>query len=232
MLWESDTNESGEQFFTMLQGDGNLITRPGSPDDTELASSIWKSYTSGSGDFFLAFNCDGASISIYSGTPGSPDEAVWTKPDELPDIIHPIESIAGGSVPHSCEGPEALLFGGDMISVDNATSAGTRAFIVQEDDGKLCLMEGTPDNPGQLLWDSGVEESGQEFYSMLQKDGNLITRPGGPDDGFSSIWKSESVGEPADYFLGLNCDGLSMSIYEGTLENPGDKVWTSSGSIA
>ena len=229
VLWETGVDENADTYYTLLQRDGNLVTRPGSPsDEVQAGSSVWKSNTGDSeGDYFLAFNCDRTSISIYTGTPDDPGDIVWTMPSQQPVLNEPITGEAAKSF---CE-PVVLLFVGDMLSLDNATATGDGAFLVQEDDGNLCLKLGTPDNAGDILWESNVVNDAGAFYTTLQEDGNLITRPGTPADGMSSIWKSGTSGDIVDYFLGLNCDGLSMSIYQGTPGANGGAVWTVGGSI-
>lgn len=87
-LWETGTSESRGEFSTYMQKDGNLVTRPigkSSSDETDGVDAgllpVWSSRSAerqGNGLYFLAFNCDGKSISIYRGVPENPGVEIWS----------------------------------------------------------------------------------------------------------------------------------------------------------
>jgi PKD repeat protein len=92
-------------------------------------------------------------------------------------------------------------------------------FIVMQDDGNLVVTHGTPDNPGEEIWDSngfeGAEGNIGDYYTMLQGDGNLVTRKGSTVAPGDTIWNTGGGGVEGDYFLGTDCNLEIVSVYEG-----------------
>ena len=77
-LWESGVKGEIGDYFTRLQGDGNMITYNGTISD--MGARFWKSDSSNStGTYFLGVDCvDGETVSIYQGAPNHPGNVVWS----------------------------------------------------------------------------------------------------------------------------------------------------------
>lgn len=77
VLWESGVSGSIGDYFTRLQGDGNMLTHKGRVGDSK--GRVWKtaSQASGSTPYFLGVDCDLSYIGIYKGTPDAPGEWIW-----------------------------------------------------------------------------------------------------------------------------------------------------------
>jgi hypothetical protein len=79
VIWESYRNNPQGNYWTQLQGDGNMITRPGHPDDIPKEMSIWKSRSTSQSniDYFFGLDCSKRYVAIYRGKPDRPDGEVW-----------------------------------------------------------------------------------------------------------------------------------------------------------
>lgn len=79
VIWESRQNKNPGDHWTKLQGDGNLVTRPGRPDDNPRQGRIWKSNSpSPSTDYFLGLDCSRQKVAIYRGRPDNHDgTTIW-----------------------------------------------------------------------------------------------------------------------------------------------------------
>jgi hypothetical protein len=83
-IWESGVKGEIGDYYTKLQGDGNMITYNGTfGGDHNIA--IWKTASSSSAmTYFLGVDCvDNETVSIYQGAPNHPGNAVW-RGDPLP----------------------------------------------------------------------------------------------------------------------------------------------------
>mmetsp|Transcript_25424 Transcript_25424/g.39120 ORF Transcript_25424/g.39120 Transcript_25424/m.39120 type:complete len:704 (-) Transcript_25424:127-2238(-) len=83
VLWTSGAafpNRFGN-FFTVLQRDGHLITREGTPGEPK--SVVWQSnkVIEGTDDFFLVLNNDLSGMDIVRGTPENPGLVFWQSSD-------------------------------------------------------------------------------------------------------------------------------------------------------
>jgi hypothetical protein len=73
-----------------------------------------------------------------------------------------------------------------------------------------------------------VDRSEGDYFTKLQQDGNLVSFKGTPKDPEGrSIWKINAKGAIGQYFLGIECDLKTLSIYEYMPEDPGELMWTS-----
>lgn len=92
------TENSYAKYWTILQGDGHLITWLGEP--TFKDGHIWETGVIGTSDdgdaYFLGTNCDGG-ISIYHGSEDYPGPILWTCPtpqwNESPESESPTTSL-------------------------------------------------------------------------------------------------------------------------------------------
>ena len=104
-------------------------------------------------------------------------------------------------------------------------------FVEQERNGNLRVFRGWPDKVGDLLWESGVDESDDDYYTKLQGDGNMITYRGISDDTSDPVWKTGKSGDDTHYFFGVECDLLSVVIYEFYPDDPGALLWSEEAMI-
>ena len=231
IIWESGVNKSNGDYFTVLQGDGNMITYEGKTSDR--GDSVWKSRSAGPGGnkFFLALDCGGDTISIYQGTAKDPGKTIWTSermgppppptpsPPSAPTPPEPTPPEPTGS----CQ-PGGLNFASKQVIREGQSlqNKDLNVYFEQEKNGNLLVRRGE-----NLLWQSGVFRSNGEYFTILQGDGHLITYKGTPSKRGDSVWKSHTPGDKMSYFLGIDCGRDSVSIYQGTLSSPGNRIWTS-----
>lgn len=73
-LWASGVRRSEGEYYTKLQGDGNMVTYKGSPSDR--GERVWKSGESGSTSdgYYFGLSCDGDHVAIYS----SSGDVLWS----------------------------------------------------------------------------------------------------------------------------------------------------------
>ena len=206
LVWESGVQKPTGSYYTILQGDGNLITWQGTPGNP--GALAWKSNSVGGGNsYFLSLDCDGNTASIFKGTAASPSGSVWTTTPLMP----PPCTL------------EALLSNGQTVT---SVVQVTGAYLEQKNDGNLVVRNGTPSNPGTLVWESGVQKPTGSYYTILQGDGNLITWAGTPGNPGALAWKSNTSIGSNSYFLAINCNGNTVSILTGTPASPTGSVWT------
>jgi hypothetical protein len=221
LIWQSGISlPTSNSYYTKLQGDGHLKTRKWISDTAY--EDIWKTKVSGVSQkyylaAFVAQSCGNRGVSVFAGTPSATGKVLWTS-----------YGAKNPSDPGACT-PRPLLFAGDVVKRDQVVQQpGTDAFILQAINGNLVVRKGSSSNPGGIVWQTGINLAPADYYTKLQRDGNLITRPPSATRGtVSYIWKSNVTGKSQAYFLGLNCDNVSVSVYEGTPESRGSAIWTS-----
>jgi len=78
IIWESNVNEGFGDYFSKLQGDGNLVTYKGKPPNGD--SIVWRSKRAGptTFDYFLGLDCDKQAVSVYENIPTDPGRIIWT----------------------------------------------------------------------------------------------------------------------------------------------------------
>ena len=123
----------------------------------------------------------------------------------------------------------ALLESGQKLQVDDVKQVTHpfQSFIQMQRDGNLIVRMGTIEKPGQLIWKSDVyydPKLEHPFETVLQGDGHLLTRYfQGPNSKPKVVFKSMSVSENGQYYLALNCDGKSLSVFRTGDE---EAIWT------
>lgn len=79
-IWESQEYKWKGEWYTKLRADGNIVTYPGTPDDT-TGSRIWESHSWTSNDrFFLGLDCERKYVAVFGGTRENPGEIIWKSP--------------------------------------------------------------------------------------------------------------------------------------------------------
>ena len=91
LLWESGVSSSIENnYYTKLQGDGNLITWKEGSDGSK--SPVWKSRSVNSdGSYFFVLDCaaNGGGAAIYQGHPQQGGTQVWSSLDTASPTTSP-----------------------------------------------------------------------------------------------------------------------------------------------
>ena len=101
-------------------------------------------------------------------------------------------------------------------------------FVEQENNGNLRVYQGWPEQRGDLIWESGVNEGDGDYYTRLQGDGNMITYRGTTGDTSDTVWGTGKSGVDTHYFFGVECDFKSVAIYEFYPDDPGERLWAGS----
>lgn len=102
-------------------------------------------------------------------------------------------------------------------------------FATLQDDGNLCIYNGTPTRPGAAVWCASCNQPCNGiFYAAVQSDGNFRAFIGTPDHTIgSSYWGSSNGSSPPSCFLILENDA-DLNMYMGTPSEPGALLWSSS----
>lgn len=104
-------------------------------------------------------------------------------------------------------------------------------FIEQYNNGRFVIRRGFPDRKETILFDSKVDKQKDDYFTKMRGNGDLITFRGTPDDPKGdSVWKLDNDSPEGQYFLGVECDLGTVSIYEFVPEDPGTRLWTTSGT--
>ena len=169
-----------------------------------------------------------------------PQESSSFSPTSQPFVtVAPDENSTSSSASCKTMLPTAILLntGEKLKTGEYIESRVLDRYLIQQNDGSLALISGSPANGpdgGTVLWQSNIPKERRRFgdyFSALQRDGNFVTRPvfeNGLPVG-RTVWDSATgrSGTKDDYFLALNCNG-TMSIFQGTPENPGEDIWSAS----
>ena len=234
LVWESGkVGQKEATYYTKLQGDGNLITWKVENGNKSLH---WKSNTSENDSFkyYFLLGCgdtqgDYLRVSIYQSLPseGGRDIITWstayhvTRPPS--DLSSPYPTTGVESV--TCD--DLILLKRDQIINGGETTEREGAFLFQKMNGNLEVREGTPQNPGNLVWESGAaSQTDATYFTKLQGDGNLITWR--IKNGTKSLhWKSNtSEDDTQDYFFLLECRSGNVAIYQGLPSEGGRDILT------
>lgn len=104
-------------------------------------------------------------------------------------------------------------------------------FVEQYDNGRFVVRRGFPDRKEAILFDNKLDLSTDDYFTQLRGNGDLITFRGTPDNPKGdSVWKIENDSPEGQYFLGVECDLGTVSIYEYVPEDPGKQLWSTNGT--
>lgn len=192
LYWETGVNESmdGAIYYSMLQGDGSLVTWRSNADGTD--SLVWNTYsTQGAGVYFFVLECEGqrGGMDVHSGTPNQGGSSIWSEdgffwrsqatsvpqPSPVDTTVQPTSMPSGTN---KCLEPEILMQQGDKIFVQEVIMSDKNNFhLYQSINGTLELWEGSSARSGVLLWESvNPLTTDGIYYTTLQDDGNLVTK--------------------------------------------------------
>ena len=224
VIWENGIDDSNEySYLTKFQGDGHLITWRIDSNGYQLP--IWRSYTVYPGDsFFFVVECEenGGGVAIYHKDPNN-DWLLQHSWDPIPSPPTTPPSEAASFAPSACK--EQILLERDDVIYQGESLLADDVYLEQNSNGNLEVRRGNPDDPGDVVWESGQTGSTMNSYhSILQGDGNLITWK--VFDGVKSLhWKSDTSEENGFFYFLLECPsaGGVLTIYRG-LPSEGGQV--------
>ena len=84
VIWGTNVHNVTGEWYTKLQGNGNLITYPGVKDKWR-GTPIWESGVPRSASWsdspmFLGLDCTRTYVGVYKGTAEDPGERIWMLP--------------------------------------------------------------------------------------------------------------------------------------------------------
>lgn len=205
------------RFYTLLQGDGNLITR-----SWWNREWIWKSCSNGeAGRYSLVLHSDD-SLSIVDAS----GRKIWEPANEgcVAPTRDPIVLMATTGLNQLRSGDEVKIY----KRSDNSTLFYSLC-IHQQGDGNFRVNYSTCASSRTMLFHSGLSKPvlNDLYITTLQRDGNLVTRE---SKSGQWAWKtgSSQSGEPRDYLLVLN-DDQSLAIVD---LKSGRSIWDSASNIS
>lgn len=236
LLWESMANEPVNMtYFTELQGDGNLITYSTGLSERSI---VWMTQSVGPANgtvFSLALDCaqNGGNLSIFVGPPQASDEVVWTiEVDAGPPTPAPTLSPLPVDPPvqtTSCK-PTIFMTSGDFLYPGKRVIDYEKGVhLIQLANGNVEIRKGTPELPGDLMWESGfIGDPEYSYYTKFEVTSNLITWMVQEDHTFSPVWETGTYRPTTDsYYLTVDCTEKDnrIAIYQGNPEENGLLVW-------
>ena len=241
LLWQSKMDEpSNVTYYTEIQRDGKLVTYAQGlkVNGVTTRSIVWMTEVHGPDDnrtYSLAVECEekGGSLAIYAGPPQTSQERLWeatvetqtptSRPTMSPTTNDPpVQTI-------NCN-PLILMKSGDFLYPEKRVIDFERGFhLIQLLNGNVEIRWGSPEYPGDLIWESGYNgDSDRAYYTKLEANGNLVTWKTEQDHSFSSVWETSTYGPTlAVYYLVLDCSerGDKIAVYQGHPEEGGTVVW-------
>jgi len=248
ILWETGVNTTIGDYYTKLQGDGNMLTRRGIPgvEDGDHGR-IWTSDSSAGSskkNYFLGMDCDGKFIALFSGRPNDLDEMIWSDSTEFPPgyVMSPAlppSTQAPSSSPSISLSPTAspTLYpttSPTLYPTASPTPYPTRApptispptmapptVALQNNSCKPYFL-------GLKSWnfirEGWVFRSPDDDTLLLEQwnTGNLAIR-----DGVAIIWESEQHNVTGSWYTKLQSNG-NLETFPGTPDAPtGPSTWES-----
>lgn len=243
LVWESGYVGVEGDYFTWVQGNSNMITFQGIPPDA-IGNVVFETKTFGvdqDEQFFFGIDCSGTVVLIMQGTPDDPILAnlVWqsapfppsddtpgdaSQPSSPPAPVAPAPCTPGslGIVAWQWELSQGQVF----INIDHDV------YSEQRNDGNLVVRQGTPSDPGEIVWQSGYSGEVGEYFTRVLGNSDMITYKGTqPEEIEAEVWQTGTLDDEGLYFFGIDCNG-TIIVAEGTPESPGDILWQGESLIA
>jgi hypothetical protein len=147
--------------------------------------------------YSLVKDCDenGGNLAIVVGPPQSSQDILWrplvaTGPPALEPTMSPLVREAA-PVSSNCN-PTVLMRSGDFLYPGKRVVDYERGlFLIQQLDGNVQVRWGSPEFPGDLLWESGFigDDPERSYYTKFEANSNLITWEITPDKSFAQAWE-------------------------------------------
>eukprot|EP00980_Cylindrotheca_fusiformis_P023154 scaffold10199_cov146-Cylindrotheca_fusiformis.AAC.11 len=215
VLWENKVSEVVWYFTsyeTILQGDGNLITRSRTPSPGgDKVVNLWTSKSAyGSGNYALRLDGNGSGLLILRT---NNNKVIWsTSPFADPGPLPTPAPVPAPTPQRQNENRYQRLSGNIFLTDNQVIEQGQKLgvsngiFLKQESNGALVLY----DRSYNVIWQSGLDQESwtyTTYHTVLKGDGELITRSRTPKNSGDEIvtrWSSNSGSGSGDYALVLN----------------------------
>jgi hypothetical protein len=236
LVWETGATGSTEDssYYTNLQGDSNFITWR-VPLDGSGKRVLWKTQTINPIQVYsFVIECD--TVAIYRGRPEDGGLAVWRSDPPSPPPPPPLAEVPtpGPTQMTQCLPSILLEVGITVTSGATMVNDEATAFVWQQVNGNFLVQRGTPNNPGQLVWETGVNDStGVSYSTTLQGDSHLLTKKVASNGSTSFVWRSFTVNPIGEHYFVLECPaaGGGVAIYQGRPNDNGSSaLWRSTPS--
>lgn len=235
VIWESGYVGPEGDYFTWTLGNSNLITFQGVPPDA-IGDVVFQTQTldvDQDQTYYLGIDCTCTVVVVMQGTPEVPTQNVVWQSGPFPDPGD-IPTLAPSAFdPSATIAPTLCLPGSLGIVAWQYEIAQGQVFInsnfevytEQQTDGNLVVRQGTPDQPGDIVWESGYSGEEGNYFSRALGNGNLSTYKGTqPENIEEEVWQTGTLEDEGLFFFGIDCSG-NVGVIEGTPEQPGDFVW-------
>jgi hypothetical protein len=247
LVWESGYSGDVGNYFTRVLGNSNMLTYQGTPpdnvDEDVLSPVVWQTATldvDWDGNYFFGIDCTGTVVAVYQGYPDNPMNVVWQSApfpvvDATPTLA-PATGIISSPTPYagSVRAPGLLgivAWESELAQGEVFINSEFGVYAEQQDDGNLVVWTGTPDNQGELVWESGFSGEVGNYFTRVLANGNMITYKGTlPEDIEAEVWQTgtnEDVDPDGFYFFGIDGTSTVVAVYPGTPDNAGAAVWQS-----
>jgi hypothetical protein len=235
LVWESGYSGDVGNYFTRVLGNSNMLTYQGTPPesvDTEVtAPVVWQTGTldvDWNGNYFFGIDCSGTVVVVYQGNPDNPSNVVWQSAP-FPDLVSPTMAppVTGGTL-HTPGSLGIVAWVSELAQGEVFINTEFGVFAEQQDDGNLVVRKGTPDDQGELVWESGYSGEVGNYFTRVLANSNMITYKGTPpEDIEAEVWQTGTEEDDSDYFFGIDGTGTVVAVYRGTPDNAGVAVWQS-----
>ena len=241
LLWESKINQpSNVTYYTEMQKDGKLVTytQDLNVNGATTRTIVWMTEVHVPNDdrtYSLAIECKekGGNLAIYAGPPQTSKERLWEATVETQTPTpRPTMSPITNDPPVKTTNcyPVILMKSGDFLYPGKRVIDYERGFhLIQLSNGNVEIRWGSPEYPGDLMWESGYNgDSDRSYYTKLEANGNLVTWKTEQDHSFSSVWETSTYRPTlAVYYLVMDCNERrnKIVIYQGHPKEGGSVVW-------
>jgi hypothetical protein len=212
-----------------------MLTYQGTPPesvDTEVtAPVVWQTGTldvDPGGNYFFGIDCSGTVVVVYQGNPDNPSNVVWQSAS-FPDLVSPTMAppVTGGTL-HTPGSLGIVAWVSELAQGEVFINTEFGVFAEQQEDGKLVVRKGTPDDQGELVWESGYSGEVGNYFTRVLANSNMVTYKGTlPENTEAEVWQTGTEEDDSDYFFGIDGTGTVVAVYRGTPDNAGVAVWQS-----
>jgi PKD repeat protein len=246
LVWESGYSGDVGNYFTRVLGNSNMLTYQGTPsaavEEEAPAPVVWQTGTldvDWDGNYFFGIDCTGTVVAVYQGYLDNPMNVVWQSAPFPGAAATPTMAPVTGIVSSptnagSVRTPGSLgivAWASELAQGEGFNNTEFGVYAEQQDDGNLVVWRGTPDDQGELLWESGFAGEVGNYFTRVLSNSNMITYKGTlPEDIEAEVWQTgteEFVDPDGLYFFGIDGTSTVVAVYPGTPDNAGAAVWKS-----
>jgi hypothetical protein len=241
VLWENKVNlPSNVTYYTRMQEDGNLVSYKLDSELSDPSSQtiIWMTQATGPVDgraYSLVKECEqnGGILAIFGGLPQTSQDVLWSAavatsgPTPQP-TMSPVSQENPNLDSLNCSSTILMQSGDFLYPGKRVTNYERGLFLSQLLNGNIQVRWGSPEYPGDLVWESGfVGDANHSYYTKFEANSNLITWQTSQDHSFSPVWESGTYRPTiSPYFFIVDCSerGNQIAVYEGHPDEAGSGV--------